>query len=212
MRRQLLGSAFLAGLLCAGAACVGQSATHIANEVTDGGACPPGWRPGSVINMLCARGLVPLRRTFQGVDCITCAPEDGGASPCDGSAKCLSAADGKCPRGFLESTRMIIDCRPGYSPETFTHGALRCQRCIAGPAPMGCENDDDCVVGGCSGEVCTNEPAISTCIYRPEFACYREPFAQCACHTGKCAWEQNDELLQCLARRRDFVHLRERLP
>jgi eight-cysteine-cluster-containing protein len=57
-----------------------------------------------------------------------------------------------------------------------------------------------CVVGGCSGEVCSDAsdgPAMSNCIYRAEFACYKS--AQCERQVdGTCGWTQTSELSQCL--------------
>lgn len=57
-----------------------------------------------------------------------------------------------------------------------------------------------CVVGGCSGEVCgdaADGPAMSNCIYRAEFACYKT--ARCERQPdGKCGWSQTPELQQCL--------------
>ncbi len=58
-----------------------------------------------------------------------------------------------------------------------------------------------CVVGGCSGEVCSNTsegPAVSSCIYRAEFACYKS--AKCERQSnGQCGWTQTTELKMCIA-------------
>ena len=58
-----------------------------------------------------------------------------------------------------------------------------------------------CVKDGCSGIVCrasNAEPVITSCIYKPEYACYRtaacEPQAD-----QKCGWTQTAELTACLA-------------
>lgn len=57
----------------------------------------------------------------------------------------------------------------------------------------------DCQVAGCSGQACANTPnVITTCDFRPEYACYR----QTACEpqaTGHCGWTETPALLQCLA-------------
>jgi hypothetical protein len=56
----------------------------------------------------------------------------------------------------------------------------------------------ECVVSGCSGEICGDEPMFSTCIFRPEFACYQA--ATCERQSdGVCGWTQTDELQACLA-------------
>ncbi|MDB5245229.1 MAG: hypothetical protein JWN90_334 [Parcubacteria group bacterium] len=55
-----------------------------------------------------------------------------------------------------------------------------------------------CYVGGCSSELCSEAPgAVSSCIYRSEYACYKT--ATCERQTtGKCGWTQSNELLTCL--------------
>lgn len=58
-----------------------------------------------------------------------------------------------------------------------------------------------CVIGGCSGEICSDAadgPAISNCIYKPEFACYKS--ASCGVQAnGKCGWTQDSALKACIA-------------
>lgn len=55
-----------------------------------------------------------------------------------------------------------------------------------------------CYVGGCSSEICSDRPdAVSTCIYREEFACYKS--SKCERQSdGKCGWTQTKELKVCL--------------
>ena len=55
-------------------------------------------------------------------------------------------------------------------------------------------------LGGCSGTLCVEpgEDAITTCEFRPEYACYRS--AECARQSdGACGWTQTPELAACLA-------------
>lgn len=56
-----------------------------------------------------------------------------------------------------------------------------------------------CFVGGCSGQLCTDrEGGISTCEFRPEYACYRG--ATCERQpSGACGWTPTPELTACLA-------------
>lgn len=58
---------------------------------------------------------------------------------------------------------------------------------------------DGCHLGGCSGELCTDRPNIaSPCIYRAEFACYRD--AICARQPDDhCDWTPTPQLEACLA-------------
>ncbi len=57
----------------------------------------------------------------------------------------------------------------------------------------------DCFVGGCSGQVCSDrEGVITTCEWRPEYACYQDA----ACErqpSGSCGWTPSATLNACLA-------------
>jgi hypothetical protein len=55
-----------------------------------------------------------------------------------------------------------------------------------------------CFVGGCSSQLCTDEPgAISTCEWRDEYACYHT--ATCERQAdGQCGWTDTPELQACL--------------
>jgi hypothetical protein len=55
-----------------------------------------------------------------------------------------------------------------------------------------------CYVGGCSGQLCTDDPdAASTCEYREEYMCYRT--ATCERQSsGQCGWTQSPQLSACL--------------
>lgn len=57
---------------------------------------------------------------------------------------------------------------------------------------------DGCYVGGCSGTVCSDQPgAVSTCEYRPEYACYRTAVCERQA-SGQCGWTETEELTACL--------------
>lgn len=55
-----------------------------------------------------------------------------------------------------------------------------------------------CYVGGCSGQLCTDEPnAVSTCEYTAAYACYKT--AKCERQgSGQCGWTPTPELNMCL--------------
>lgn len=56
----------------------------------------------------------------------------------------------------------------------------------------------DCVVTGCSGQVCAAEPVITTCEWQPQYECYRS--ATCERQPGgECGWTETPELDACLA-------------
>ncbi len=61
-----------------------------------------------------------------------------------------------------------------------------------------CVSDDDCFVGGCSGQLCAAEPLSSTCEWTQEYACYDDEITSCGCFEGRCGWEQTDALDACL--------------
>lgn len=58
--------------------------------------------------------------------------------------------------------------------------------------------EGSCYVGGCSGQICSDEPgAVSTCEFREEYACYQS--ARCERQTnGQCGWTMTEDLQMCL--------------
>ncbi len=58
----------------------------------------------------------------------------------------------------------------------------------------------ECFVGGCSGQVCSDqEGVITTCQWRPEYACYQDADATCERQpSGACGWTPTPELNACL--------------
>lgn len=66
------------------------------------------------------------------------------------------------------------------------------QRVMAAPEPA------PCFVGGCSGQVCSDQPdVITTCEWRDEYACYAT--ASCGRQAdGTCGWTPTPELEACL--------------
>jgi hypothetical protein len=92
---------------------------------------------------------------------------------CYRNAECKRQADGKC--GWTQTA------------------ALR--QCLASAGGGG---QPACRKGGCSGQVCADRDVITTCEFRPEYACYRN--AECKRQAdGKCGWTQTAALRQCLA-------------
>lgn len=62
--------------------------------------------------------------------------------------------------------------------------------------PAECSEDSDCVVSGCSSQVCSTEEVTTTCEWREEYGCLR--LSNCGCIEGKCAWEETAGYLSCL--------------
>ena len=56
----------------------------------------------------------------------------------------------------------------------------------------------DCKPSGCSGQVCSDQPVITDCVYRAEYACYKD--ATCERQAdGQCGWTKSGALTACLA-------------
>jgi hypothetical protein len=65
--------------------------------------------------------------------------------------------------------------------------------CIANaPALPACEKS------GCSGQICADHQMISTCEFRPEYACYQAATCERQAN-GACGWTQTPALPSCLA-------------
>lgn len=55
-----------------------------------------------------------------------------------------------------------------------------------------------CITSGCSGQVCADHAVITTCDWRPEYACYHS--ATCERQAdGACGWTTTPALTSCLA-------------
>ncbi len=56
-----------------------------------------------------------------------------------------------------------------------------------------------CRPTGCSGQVCSDEDVVTTCEFRPEYQCYKDPGARCERQSnGDCGWTQTVDLVACL--------------
>lgn len=57
-----------------------------------------------------------------------------------------------------------------------------------------------CIKTGCSNQICSDQTVISTCEYRPEYACYQK--ATCERQSdGNCGFTKTPELAACLSRK-----------
>jgi hypothetical protein len=57
----------------------------------------------------------------------------------------------------------------------------------------------ECYVGGCSGQICSDQEGIaSTCEWTEAYACYQN--AKCERQaSGECGWTETSELQMCLS-------------
>ena len=82
----------------------------------------------------------------------------------------------------------VFACASGQVP-----ASPRIDAAPAGPPAAACKRT------GCSGQICASEEAISTCEFRPEYACYKSA----ACErqpNGACGFTRTPALDDCLAR------------
>lgn len=54
-----------------------------------------------------------------------------------------------------------------------------------------------CKVGGCSGQVCSDKDAITTCEFKAEYSCYHTAICERG-KDGKCGWRETEELTNCI--------------
>ena len=123
--------------------------------------------------------------------------EDGGACGCEideqGNEICW------CEEGFGICVPSDFpppgggDCAAILCPEGT---ACVDGQCIGEPEPPR-PGPNPCIVSGCSGEICAEEPMDSLCVWRPEFECL--PLSACELQgNGACGWTPNDEYAACL--------------
>jgi hypothetical protein len=124
------------------------------------------------------------------------APED-----CEGLPHIMCVGEWQCVSG-----QCVWDCsNPEPDPEPIgCYGDTDCpdgHHCNAAEVclpPPGCEDGDICPTV-CYGEFCADEPMYSTCVYQEWYTCLQ--YTQCGHYgpDGACAWEPNDQYLDCLA-------------
>ncbi len=59
-----------------------------------------------------------------------------------------------------------------------------------------CRVDRDCMITGCSDQICSPEPVITTCEFKREYECLRS--SNCRCIGGRCGWEETESYLSCM--------------
>ena len=91
-------------------------------------------------------------------------------------------------------------CERGADDQCGWRASQALQDCIAAAQNSGGGTSGDCVVGGCSGQLCL-EPGneiVTTCEWREEYACYQQ---HGTCERGvdnQCGWRATQELQDCI--------------
>jgi hypothetical protein len=100
-------------------------------------------------------------------------------------------------RSLLVAFVLMLGACSGKSPSTETPTTGEPAAGDAGDAGDAGAGGE-CRPTGCSGIVCSDEDVMTTCEYRPEYACYQS--ATCTRQAdGACGWTQTPELEACLA-------------
>lgn len=99
--------------------------------------------------------------------------------------------------GICSPVVCTLACQYGFARDPLTG----CEVCACNPPPRP-DGGLPCFIGGCSGQLCADQPLGSTCEWRTEYACYRT--ATCERQAGgPCGWTRTPALLACLAAARD---------
>jgi len=96
-------------------------------------------------------------------------------------ANCERQSNGACGWTTNSAYDQCVDdcqCGPTVDPSNAYYGRFE-----GIGFQNSCATDADCMVGGCSGEVCAAEPVFSTCEVLPTM-----PNGSCGCHNGQCVW------------------------
>jgi hypothetical protein len=120
----------------------------------------------------------------------------------DGSGECIGSADGGTPL-----VCQAKDCGPTPDLPTWTCSDGRTGgltgRCLptAGKCTweiIDCPRKGDCIVTGCSGQLCADTEIATDCAWTESYACYKK-FGICQrSMDGKCGWAETKELTSCL--------------
>jgi eight-cysteine-cluster-containing protein len=81
---------------------------------------------------------------------------------------------------------------------SFAGSAFAIAGCAAGTTAVDDEAEATCVKTGCSGQICADRRMVSTCEFRPEFACFRSATCERQ-ENGPCGWARTPALTACLA-------------
>ncbi|HVJ92368.1 MAG TPA: hypothetical protein VM580_21355 [Labilithrix sp.] len=138
--------------------------------------------PITCANVLCAVGTICEMQNGK----PACIPQASCANILCGPNTVCQVVDGLA-QCVPQVTCASVLCAPGTICEMQNDEPV----CVPQSKP-------ECKRTGCSGHVCADHDVVTTCIYKPEYACYQE--ATCERQAdGQCGFTQTDELTSCLA-------------
>jgi hypothetical protein len=102
--------------------------------------------------------------------------------------------------GVIVAGNNAVVTGPGGRAQTLKATQFYMRATSGGPPTSSLPGMKPCIKTGCSSEICSDEPRVSPCIYRSEFACYQK--AACERQSdGSCGFTRTPELSACLSRR-----------
>lgn len=99
------------------------------------------------------------------------------------------------PRIFVLAA-LLLACDKSKPPATETPAPTSDGATTAAPTEP--TPAADCKPTGCSGIVCSDEEVMTTCEFKPEYACYKDQTCTRQ-DDGECGWTKTPELDACLA-------------
>jgi hypothetical protein len=124
-----------------------------------------------------------------GMYCERDSSDPNGAGMCMPLPHMECQVDADCPDGFRCELFSDETCGPDGTCQGASWG-----QCV----PV----SGNCMVTGCSGEVCAPFPVNTTCVWLPEYECLRLTTCELLQSAGgmqTCGWVQTPEYLECLA-------------
>jgi eight-cysteine-cluster-containing protein len=100
-----------------------------------------------------------------------------------------------CPNKAVNACYAKTTCKKqsdGKCDYTRTPAVNRCLALANGTG-------SSCMKTGCSGQICASHNVITTCDWRPEFACFKTAQCKIQAKTGQCGFTMTSQLLACLS-------------
>jgi hypothetical protein len=127
-------------------------------------------------------------------------PSADGCNQCncgvDGQAVCTLKA---CICNYTDESRSWVS-QNADSCSAITFVCEKGSDAFFDSCGCGCQKRPACRVAGCSSQLCVgpDDDGISTCIFLPEYACYKDGICE-AGSDGQCGWRDTPELNDCIS-------------